>query len=86
MTARLRIPALAASLLVFAGGVTLADETGDAAPSKPLDAEFVRWLERVGPLISDEEREFFIGLPEDYRREAFIQAFWRPATRIRGRR
>ena len=38
---------------------------------------FVRWLERVGPLISEEERELFVNLPQDYRREAFIQAFWK---------
>ena len=49
----------------------------DAANPRPLDTRFVRWLERVGPLISDEEREFFVNLPEDYRREAFVQAFWK---------
>ncbi|MCY3969222.1 MAG: VWA domain-containing protein [Acidobacteria bacterium] len=77
MTVCLRIAALTVLLLVVAGGAPLADETGDSAPPEPLDVQFVRWLERVGPLISEEEREFFIGLPEDYRREAFIQAFWK---------
>ena len=82
MTARLRIAAtLAASLLALAGSGPLGAETGrfeeDVAPPKPLDTRFVRWLERVGPLISEEEREFFVNLPEDYRREAFIQAFWK---------
>ncbi len=89
MTARLWIAAtLAASLLQLAGhGPLAADTDPDAAPPKPLDIRFVRWLERVGPLISEEEREFFVNLPEDYRREAFIQAFWKardpdPATRL----
>ena len=89
MTARLWITAtLAASLLQLAGhGPLAADTDPDASPPQPLDTRFVRWLERVGPLISDEERKFFVDLPEDYRREAFIQAFWKardpdPATRL----
>ena len=90
MNARLRIAAaLAASLLVSAaGGLPTTEEkrpddpgepsdAPEKASPKPLDSRFVRWLERVGPLISDEERAFFVGLPEDYRREAFIQAFWK---------
>ncbi len=90
MRPRLRIAAaLAAPLLLSAaGGPSDAEEkrpdeqgrpaaAGEAAPPRPLDARFVRWLERVGPLISDEEREFFVNLPEDYRRDAFIQAFWK---------
>ncbi|MDE2688880.1 MAG: VWA domain-containing protein [Acidobacteriota bacterium] len=90
MIARTRIASvLAASLLVPAAGTGVAvDESNadeprpaaaaqEAATPRPLDTRFVRWLERVGPLISDEEREFFVSLPEDYRREAFIQAFWK---------
>ncbi len=81
--------ALAASLLVAAaGGGAATDEkrrdepgqpsdNGPADAPQPLDPRFVRWLEQVAPLISDEEREFFVELPEDYRREAFIQAFWK---------
>ncbi len=72
MAARTRIASvLAASLLTSAAAAQ------EAESPQPLDARFSRWLERVRPLISDEEREFFISLPEDYRREAFIQAFWK---------
>ena len=53
------------------------EERHEVTPARPLDTRFVRWLERVAPLISEEEREFFINLPQDYRREAFIQAFWK---------
>lgn len=49
----------------------------EIAAVRPLDTRFARWLERVAPLISEEEREFFVNLAEDYRRDAFIQAFWK---------
>jgi VWFA-related protein len=78
MTARLRIAmAAAALLLTFTGSPLPGAETDPDAPPPPLDTRFVRWLERVGPLISEEERTFFTNLPENYRREAFIQAFWK---------
>lgn len=38
---------------------------------------FARWLEEVAPLLSDDERAAFLGLPADYQRRAFIEAFWR---------
>jgi len=53
------------------------DAARDAANPPALDTRFVQWLALVGPLINDEEREFFVNLAEDYRREAFIQAFWK---------
>ncbi len=78
MTARHTIAmAAAAWLLAFTGSPLSGIETDADAQPKPLDTRFVRWLERVGPLISEEEREFFVNLPENYRREAFIQAFWK---------
>ena len=78
MTARHTIAmAAAAWLLAFTGSPLSGIETDADAQPKPLDTRFVRWLERVGPLISEEERAFFVNLPENYRREAFIQAFWK---------
>ena len=73
MNARTRIAsALAASLLFSAAAAQ------DAPSPRPLDshASSAGWS-GSNPLISDEEREFFVSLPEDYRREAFIQAFWK---------
>ena len=78
MTARHMIAmAAAAWLLALTGSPLSGIETDADGQPKPLDTRFVRWLERVGPLISEEEREFFVNLPENYRREAFIQAFWK---------
>ncbi len=35
------------------------------------------WLERVKLLIFPYEREYFLSLEEPFRRDAFIEAFWR---------
>jgi VWFA-related protein len=50
---------------------TPAEERSELAP------EYRQWLESVAALISEEEREFFLGLRLDYQRDAFIEAFWR---------
>lgn len=42
----------------------------------PLTPEHQRWLELVDALITDEEREYFLALGHDYRRQAFIERFW----------
>src|SRR6185503_10418616 len=34
------------------------------------------WLEEVAPLITPEERQFFLSLTRDYQRQAFLRAFW----------
>ncbi len=52
-----------------------------------LTPEHQQWLEEAGPLISDEEREAFLELAEDYQRDAFIRRFWqardtRPSTTL----
>lgn len=41
-----------------------------------LDRDFRDWLEIVSLLMSDEELEYFLAIEEDYRRWAFIEAFW----------
>ena len=59
--------ALAPSTLVFA--------TPDVA--HPLLERHARWLEEVAALISDDERDAFEAIDETYRRDAFIESFWR---------
>jgi VWFA-related protein len=75
--------ALAASRLAvsFLVVCTLAPLTALASagpsPFEELAPEFQRWMEEVGPLLSAEERDAFLGLRADYQRRAFIEAFWR---------
>ncbi len=52
-----------------------------------LSSEHQRWLETVRPLITPAERDYFLSITEDYRREAFIDRFWEvrdadPTTRF----
>ncbi len=93
MIARHLLSAVAIVLLLAgAGAFAGAEETQDEDAStveapRPLLPRFQRWLEQIGPLMNDEERALFVGLAEDYRREAFIDAFWKardpdPSTRI----
>ncbi|HVS64873.1 MAG TPA: VWA domain-containing protein [Thermoanaerobaculia bacterium] len=47
------------------------------ADSEPaLSPRHRRWLEDVAVLISEEERELFLTLSADYRRDQLIEAFW----------
>ncbi len=47
------------------------------APPGPRLSEFWKgWLERTGPLLSEEERLYFGILEDDRSREAFLEAFW----------
>ncbi|MEA2603392.1 MAG: Ca-activated chloride channel [Acidobacteriota bacterium] len=47
------------------------------SPERPEPSErFRTWLEDVAPLITQREREVFLGLSADADREAFIQRFW----------
>ena len=41
-----------------------------------LSPEHERWLTSVAPLITEEERQYFLSIGEEYRREAFIDKFW----------
>lgn len=50
-----------------------AEKADPAANLQPRHREF---LEEAAPLLSDKEREAFIGLPRDYQRDAFIRRFW----------
>ncbi len=63
-----------ASLLVPS---TLAQERdSDPDAPEPLPRELAAWLDEVQFLITNEEREFFLSLKEDFRRFAFIDTFW----------
>jgi VWFA-related protein len=66
----LRAALLCAALLSLPG--TAASAAKDAA----LPVRFQQWLEEVALLISPPEREAFLALQEDHRRDAFIAAFW----------
>ncbi len=64
---------LAALCLVLpVAGLALSKET---APAE-LAPQYRRWLEIVAPLITEEERDYFLAMEGDFRREAFIDRFW----------
>ena len=51
----------------------------------PLAKRHRAWLEEVDILLTEEERNYFLSLREDFRRDAFIEQFWKvrdpePAT------
>ena len=66
----LRAALLAAALLSLMG--TAASAAKDVA----LPPRFQKWLDEVAVLITPPEREAFLALKEDARRDAFITAFW----------
>jgi len=53
-----------------------AEEPGEE-PTAELAERHREWLERVAFLITEEERAFFLALDRDFRRDAFIEEFWR---------
>jgi GWxTD domain-containing protein len=49
-----------------------------SAPGAPAGAEYKKWLEEeVAYIITQREREVFLGLKTDREREIFIEAFWK---------
>jgi len=71
------LAALALSLLATAPAAVRA--AGPAPPPPPADLppSAARFLEEVAPLITEAEREAFLGLEADYQRQAFVEQFWR---------
>jgi VWFA-related protein len=61
-------------LFVCSGGAAAAEKAAD--PTASLQPRHREFLEEVGPLLSDTERQAFLGLPRDYQRDAFIRRFW----------
>ena len=54
-------------------------EGGGAAPRPPkeeISKDHLRWLRDVELLITEEERQAFLGLVREYQRNAFIRTFW----------
>ncbi len=60
-------------LLLLAAGATAAPE----AQNPPLNARHADWLDMVDVLITEEERAYFLSIRADYRRDAFIEEFWK---------
>jgi VWFA-related protein len=67
-----RAALVAATLLSLLGTPASAAKDGG-----PLDKRFQQWLDEVAILITPPEREAFLALTEDSRRDAFIAAFWK---------
>ncbi len=72
------LPALVLLLAVLLAAAPLAAKKKDKGPG-PEDAlpeKYRAWLEAVELIISEEEKDIFLELDEDYQREAFIERFW----------
>ncbi|HXT49761.1 MAG TPA: VWA domain-containing protein [Thermoanaerobaculia bacterium] len=67
----MRAALVAATLLSLLGTSASAAKDGESLPKR-----FQVWLEEVAILITPPEREAFLALSEDSRRDAFIKAFW----------
>ena len=66
-------------LLLYLGGTLSLARPGRASgddEAKSLEPRHQEWLEQVAALLTDHERQAFLGLRRDYRRDAFIQRFW----------
>ena len=64
---------------LLAGLMALANlhSLGAAGTNPGLPPEFQEWLVAVETLITEEERDYFLSLEENFRRGAFIDRFWR---------
>jgi Ca-activated chloride channel family protein len=63
------------------GGAEPAPSSPQADPSEAiarLDPKYRQWLQTVAGLITGVELHYFLNLRSDYRRDAFIEAFWEP--------
>jgi VWFA-related protein len=56
---------------------TMTPEARNAA-IEALDPRYRQWLQSVRGLITLAEADYFLGLEEDFRRDAFMEAFWEP--------
>ncbi len=75
---------IVATLLAVVGTAAAQNQRGVVDPQdKPrkvreeADKAFKKWLEDVGPIISDPERKAWDQLQTNEERERFIEAFWR---------
>jgi VWFA-related protein len=60
-----------ALLLVAISHIAVAENT------REIPQEQEEWLRLVDPLITAEERDYFLSLQEEFRRQAFVEEFWR---------
>ncbi len=67
---------LLAALLLASSLAATAEETS-IPPTPEATPEQRAWLELVDLLITDEEREYYLSIEEEYRRQAFVDAFWK---------
>ena len=77
------------AITALLAGVLVADDvdnpTDDETPA--LDQRYSDWLEMVDQMITEEEKSYFLDLAVDFRRDAFIERFWKerdpdPRTRL----
>ncbi|HEX2644069.1 MAG TPA: GWxTD domain-containing protein, partial [Thermoanaerobaculia bacterium] len=74
-----RSPLFASLLLAAAlAAPAAAQKAGPAAAPVPdnLPARHREFLEEAAPLLSGKERDAFLGLQQEYQRDAFIRRFW----------
>ncbi len=71
------VPIVCPSVLAFV--VLLAAAIPSLAEDEvtDLDPRYVDWLAMVDGMITDEEKDFFSTIAEDFRRDAFIERFWK---------
>ncbi len=68
-----------ALLCLLAGAVAAAPPRSDdeTAAIAAMPERYQRWLESVELMITEAEREVFLGLSENYQRDHFIRRFWK---------
>ena len=64
------------ALLLIARLAWAADAEQVSKVDPRLSPEHRDWLDEVEILITDEEREYFLEIQEEFRRSAFIDKFW----------
>jgi Ca-activated chloride channel homolog len=62
------------ALILCSTGAAAAEPASPAPPDLPQ--RYQQWLAEVAPLLDAAEREAFLGLSQDYQRDAFIRQFW----------
>ncbi len=62
--------------LILCSTGAAAAEPASPAPPPDLPQRYQQWLAEVAPLLDAAEREAFLGLSQDYQRDAFIRQFW----------
>ncbi len=64
------------SVLPFIGFLAVTTPALAEDASADLESRYVDWLAMVDQMITDEEKDFFSTIVEDFRRDAFIERFW----------